>query len=82
MANEEQVTKLRVAIGKGRIEIWNKWRNKNLQSGPDLTGVDLSGSKLSGANLTAADLRKARRRQRHRSPVAALRKSAMNNSTH
>ena len=51
MANEEHLAQL-----KRGVEMWNQWREYNLEVKPDLRGVDLSGADLGGANLWRADL--------------------------
>src|SRR3972149_4014173 len=54
MANQEQVE-----ILKQGVQVWNKWRAKNLGFQVDLFGADLSGADLRQANLSGADLRQA-----------------------
>ncbi|MBI3943712.1 MAG: toll/interleukin-1 receptor domain-containing protein [Chloroflexi bacterium] len=64
MANTEHL-----AILKHGVEAWNKWREKNPDIKPDLTGAilhladlreaSLSGADLRGANLSGTDLRRA-----------------------
>jgi uncharacterized protein YjbI with pentapeptide repeats len=54
MANQEQV-----GILKQGVQVWNKWRAKNLGFQVDLFGADLSGVDLREANLSGADLRGA-----------------------
>jgi uncharacterized protein YjbI with pentapeptide repeats len=51
MANEEHLAQL-----KQGVEMWNQWRENNLEVKPDLRAADLSGADLSGANLWMADL--------------------------
>jgi hypothetical protein len=58
---------------KSSVSEWNKWRDSNLRTQPDLTRIDLSGRNLSGidfrgvglfkANLSRANLRGAILRQ-------------------
>jgi uncharacterized protein YjbI with pentapeptide repeats len=64
MAKEEQL-----AILKQGVEVWNRWREENLDiaidlqeahlRGINLNSVNLSGANLSGANLREADLNRA-----------------------
>jgi uncharacterized protein YjbI with pentapeptide repeats len=54
MANEEQL-----AILKQGVNVWNKWRAKNLGFQVDLFGANLSTADLREANLWKADLRQA-----------------------
>jgi uncharacterized protein YjbI with pentapeptide repeats len=54
MANQEQVE-----ILKQGVQVWNKWRARNLGFQVDLFGAELSGADLRGANLSGADLRGA-----------------------
>ena len=54
MANKEHLK-----ILKQGVEVWNEWREENLEIKPDLSGADLSGADLSGADLNDANLRKA-----------------------
>ncbi len=54
MANQEQVE-----ILKQGVQVWNKWRAKNLGFQVDLFGADLSGVDLREADLSGADLRQA-----------------------
>ena len=54
MANQEQL-----AILKQGVEVWNKWRAKNLGFQVDLFGANLSGADLREADLSGADLRQA-----------------------
>lgn len=41
------------------VEQWNKWREREPEAQPDLSGADLHGTNLSGASLHEADLSKA-----------------------
>ncbi len=74
MANEEHLARLREALEKKDISIWNKWREENLNVEVDLRQANLMGailinsnlqgailvnSNLQGANLFAANLQKA-----------------------
>jgi uncharacterized protein YjbI with pentapeptide repeats len=57
MANEEHLEILRQGV-----EVWNRWREENPETIPDLSGTflhaaDLSQADLGGANLRLADLR-------------------------
>ncbi len=54
MANEEHL-----AIVNRGVEAWNKWREENVDTIPDLSGANLSGTQLIGADLSKADLSKA-----------------------
>jgi len=54
MANEEHMKILK----KGVTE-WNRWREENPHSRPDLEKATLNGANLHGANLSRADLRGA-----------------------
>jgi len=54
MANEEHLR-----ILKQGVEAWNKWREENPDTEPDLRGANLSRANLSGANLSRANLREA-----------------------
>jgi hypothetical protein len=51
MANPEHVE-----ILKQGVDVWNAWREENLDVQPDLTDVDLSGACLSQARLSNASL--------------------------
>jgi len=51
MANEEHL-----AILKQGVEAWNRWREENPDTRPDLNEANLSGAYLSGANLSRAYL--------------------------
>jgi hypothetical protein len=51
MANEEHV-----ALLNQRVEVWNKWREKNSDIVPNLQGADLSGVKIVNANLRSVNL--------------------------
>lgn len=54
MANQEQVE-----ILKQGVQVWNRWRARNLGFQIDLFGAELSGADLREANLSGADLRQA-----------------------
>jgi hypothetical protein len=54
MANQEQVE-----ILKQGVQVWNKWRARNIGFQVDLFGAELSGADLRQANLSGADLRQA-----------------------
>jgi uncharacterized protein YjbI with pentapeptide repeats len=54
MANEEHVALLK----QGR-EVWNRWRQKNPNIRPDLTGAYLRAANLAEADLDEATLRRA-----------------------
>jgi hypothetical protein len=54
MANQDQVE-----ILKQGVQVWNKWRAKNLGFHVDLFGANLSGADLRQADLSRADLRQA-----------------------
>lgn len=54
MANEEHLAILRSGASK-----WNRWREADQDTCPDLTKANLSGAELSGANLTKTDLSEA-----------------------
>ena len=54
MANPEHL-----AILKQGVEQWNKWRERHLEVGPDLSAADLSKANLIGAKLNGATLRDA-----------------------
>jgi len=54
MANPEHLE-----ILKQGVEVWNRWRDENLETEPDLSGVVLTGANLSGAGLEYTQLRKA-----------------------
>jgi hypothetical protein len=41
------------------VEAWNRWRDKNLDIIPQLSGVYLVGANLAGANLSGANLSRA-----------------------
>ena len=51
MANPEHL-----AILNQGVEVWNNWRNENLDVRPDLSAANLSGADLSDANLRRANL--------------------------
>ena len=51
MANDEHVALLRRGTA-----VWNKWRERNSNAKPDLSGTDLSRADLSEANLSGANL--------------------------
>ncbi len=51
MANTEQLSILRQGV-----EVWNAWRDKHPNIGPDLDDANLHGADLSGANLHRANL--------------------------
>jgi hypothetical protein len=51
MANEEQVALLRQGVA-----VWNKWREKNSDLQPDLTGASLPGVNLYQVNLSETNL--------------------------
>ena len=50
MANPEHLE-----ILKQGVEVWNRWREENRKTPPDLSGADLSGADLKGADLSGAD---------------------------
>jgi uncharacterized protein YjbI with pentapeptide repeats len=52
MANEKHV-----ALLKQGVEVWNKWREQNLNIVPNLSAADLGGANLEGARLGGTDLR-------------------------
>ena len=54
MANEQQL-----AILKQGVDIWNKWREENPNTGIDLTNANLHGANLSEVNLVDANLKGA-----------------------
>jgi len=54
MTNEEHIE-----ILKQGVETWNKWRKKNPELIPELSGANLCQANLSGANLIGASLYKA-----------------------
>jgi len=54
MANKEHVE-----ILKQGVKVWNKWRDENLNSIPDLVGANLKKTNLRVANLRWAHLEKA-----------------------
>jgi Uncharacterized low-complexity proteins len=54
MANQEQVE-----ILKQGVQVWNRWRARNLGVEVDLFGAELSGADLREANLSGSDLRGA-----------------------
>jgi len=54
MANQEQVE-----ILKQGVQVWNKWRARNLGFQVDLFGANLSEADLREVNLSGADLRQA-----------------------
>jgi len=61
MANQEHLYILKKgvtnwAIFKPSFYKWNKWRDKNSEIRPDLSGAYLAGAKLYEANLSGADL--------------------------
>ena len=70
MANPEQL-----AILKKGVEVWNKWRRKNITFSVDLTQSDLGGGVLNGANLARANLNGASLRG------AVLMRANLNNAT-
>jgi uncharacterized protein YjbI with pentapeptide repeats len=47
-----------LALKKGTGE-WNRWRQNNAESWPDLLGANLRGAELSGMNLKRANLKTA-----------------------
>jgi hypothetical protein len=51
MANEEHLE-----ILKQGVEVWNKWREENIEIRPDLSKAYLTGAKLWDANLSNANL--------------------------
>lgn len=55
MANPEHVE----IIKKG-VEKWNKWREKNPDVRPDISGTDLSEANLTRVDLSGADLNNAK----------------------
>ena len=54
MANQEHLI-----ILQGGVWTWNKWRETNSKTTPDLSGANLSGSFLHSANLRGVDLQGA-----------------------
>ena len=54
MANPEHLNVL-----KQGVEVWNRWREENPETRPDLTQADLREAKLGLANLSGANLRRA-----------------------
>ncbi|WP_052672486.1 pentapeptide repeat-containing protein [Aliterella atlantica] len=54
MASEQHITLLRQGF-----RVWNKWRQQNPQSIPELKGADLRGLKLSRVDLSGVDLSEA-----------------------
>jgi uncharacterized protein YjbI with pentapeptide repeats len=48
-----------LAVIRSGTENWNRWRERNPKSKPDLDGADLSGTDLKGANLSSAGLSEA-----------------------
>jgi uncharacterized protein YjbI with pentapeptide repeats len=59
MANEEHLTKLKEALMRKDIKLWNRWREKNPEIKPNLSGADLMWANLVGANLSEANLSEA-----------------------
>lgn len=59
MANEEHLKRLKEAIEKKNIEIWNKWLAENPEKAPDLRKANLCDADLSGEILRGADFFKA-----------------------
>lgn len=55
MANPEHVK-----ILKQGVEVWNRWREENLNVVPDLSGASLSGIKFKRANFTGTNFRRAK----------------------
>lgn len=54
MANQEHLDILELGVGD-----WNRWRNENQDTLPDLSEADLSGIELTDANLIEVDLSNA-----------------------
>ncbi|MBD2533014.1 pentapeptide repeat-containing protein [Nostoc flagelliforme FACHB-838] len=54
MANEQHITLLRQGF-----KVWNRWRQRNPQSIPELKGADLRGLKLFEINLSGVDISEA-----------------------
>ena len=54
MAKKEHLDILKQGVNE-----WNKWRDKNSEIRPDLSGADLDGADLREANLGEANLRVA-----------------------
>jgi CheY-like chemotaxis protein len=54
MADEEHLK-----ILKQGVEVWNRWREENIDLTPDLSYADLNRANLSKANLSRADLSEA-----------------------
>jgi uncharacterized protein YjbI with pentapeptide repeats len=54
MANDEHV-----ALLKQGVEAWNRWRDENPGTRPDLSEANLREANLSGTNLRGANLREA-----------------------
>src|ERR1700683_648757 len=54
MANPKQLTRL-----KKSVEAWNKWRKKNPNLKPDLSGANMTRAKLSKVDLSNSDLTRA-----------------------
>jgi len=50
MANQEHLE-----ILKQGVEVWNKWRKKNKEIKPDLSGANLNNRQLNGANFENTD---------------------------
>ena len=65
MANQEHLYILKKGVTnsvifKPSFSKWNKWRDKNSEIRPDLSGADLREADLGGAYLDGANLRGAR----------------------
>ncbi len=56
MANEDHIAQLKLALEKGDIELWNKWRLTNASIIPDLNSADLRNADLSNAALGGSSL--------------------------
>ena len=54
-----------VEILKQGVKVWNKWREENPETKPDLSGAHLLGAILQRADLSGADLNGAFLRQAH-----------------
>jgi hypothetical protein len=57
--NEEHLARLKEAINKKDIKIWNRWRISNKNITPNFRNADLSRTDLRGADLRWAILKKA-----------------------
>jgi uncharacterized protein YjbI with pentapeptide repeats len=56
MASGEHLARLKEAIERNDIAVWNNWRQRQPYAMPDLSDADLSGVYLQGADMRNASL--------------------------